>query len=153
MKYRTFETFTVSLSELARLLGKSQGCIWAWYKNKGLPRQPDGMFCLPVVLRWLIQFYENNHKTRVKFNSLTQEQLADLLGVTRQTLTAWGRARLSKNRNGTYDMKQVCHWLRKYYQNIAERKYKGRLKSLQRKLDRNVRQLLRFIKHENSIIA
>ena len=58
INFRVAEDIKVGLSELARLAGKSIGCLVNGEKNKQMPKETDGSYRLCSVFRWLIKFYE-----------------------------------------------------------------------------------------------
>jgi phage terminase Nu1 subunit (DNA packaging protein) len=131
-------------TDLAYLFGKSSKIIRAWVRD-GMPTNPDGSFNLSAALRWHEQQHEVDCSRSLTADSLTQLDLAELLNVTRQTVTAWSKAGLPRNpKNGSYDFAKVCKWLRTYYAACAERKYQTRIEALRRKVRRNVRQIERF---------
>jgi DNA-binding XRE family transcriptional regulator len=134
-------------SDIAALFGKGTQTIRAWVRA-GMPRTEDGCFGLSAALRWREQQHEAERARALTPDHLTQLQLAGLLNVTRQTVTAWERAGLPRNVSGTYNLKNVCQWLRAYYSACAERKYQTRIEALRRKVRRNVRQIERFFEHE-----
>ena len=135
---------SVPAGTLARLLGKSRGSLDYWLR-KGLPREPDGRFKLALVLRWTERYYYHQRTPQIRFPTLTQEQLATVLGVRRQTIWNWSRAGLPKNQDGSYSLRRFLPWLRGFYQQRAESKYQARLAALERKLGRNLAQLQRFV--------
>lgn len=138
---------TVNKTDLAWLLHTSVSNIEKW-KKVGLQQKSDGKFLLSDALAWLKERHNIELKNKLTAVSLSQQDLVVLLGVTRQTLTAWGRAGLPKNRNGTYNIKQVCSWLRSHYRQAAQREYHEWLNTVKKKLCRNVRQLEKFIARE-----
>ena len=143
--------FYVDVNELGRLFSRSASTIKFWTEKKGLFRQPDGNYNLRSSIFWLEKYYRNSAKPKVKFDSLEQQQVADLLGVTRQTIASWSREGLPQNSNKTYDVKRVCRWILGYYQGLAAKTYQERLTGLQKKLCRNIRQLEKFFERENNI--
>ena len=141
----------VDINELGRLFSRSAATIKFWTTKKGLPRRPDGNYDLKSSIFWLEKYYRTSAKPKVKFESLEQQQIAELLGVRRQTIAAWTRAGLPRNSKSTYDLKRVCRWMLEHYQGLAAKIYQERLASLQNKLCRNVRQLEKFFERENNI--
>ena len=142
---------SVDINELGRLFSRSAGTIRFWTKKKDLPQLPSGCYNLKSSIFWLEKYYRASAQPKVKFESLEQQQIAELLGVTRQTIAAWTRAGLPRNSNSTYDLKRVCRWILEHYQGLAAKLYQERLAGLQNKLCRNVRQLEKFFERENNI--
>jgi len=139
---------TVNKSDLAWLFHTSEATVEKW-KKSGLHQKSDGKFLLSDALAWLKEQHRIELQNKLTAATLDQQQLSKLLGVTRQTVTAWSRAGLLKNRDGGYDLKRVCCWLREYYQRIAERNYQGRLKTIRRKIHKNVKQIEKFLDKDN----
>jgi len=142
---------SVDVNELGRLFSRPAATIRFWSTKKGLPQRPDGNYDLKSSIFWLEKYYRTSAKPQVKFESLEQQQIAELLGVTRQTIAAWTRAGMPRNSNSTYDLKRVCRWILEHYQDLAAKLYQERLAGLQNKLCRNVRQLEKFFERENNI--
>jgi len=138
-------------SDLATLFGRGTPVIRAWVRA-GMPRNHDGSFSLAAVLRWREKQHTAERLSTLAPDRLSQPQLAALFDVTRQSVTAWGRSGLPRNTDGSYNLKEVCQWLRSYYAACAERKYQTSIGTLKRKLARNVRQLERFFFRKNKII-
>lgn len=142
----------VTLSQLARLLGRTPGAITA-FVSKGLPRKPNGTFHLRTALKWYGRYFENMKIREFIPAKLSQKKLAEILGVHRHSISAWQRDRkFTRNKDGSYDLKRVCQWLRLYYRDIAEREFQKRLAILQKKLCRNVRQLELFFAKDTTIL-
>ena len=140
--------FRVDVNELGRLFSRSAATIKFWTEKKGLVRQPDGSYNLRSSIFWLEKYYRNSAKPEVKFDSLEQQRLADLLGVTRQTLAAWTRAGLPRRSDRLYNIRDACKWLAQQHPKIAERKYQLRLSNIRKKLRRNLAQCERFFNKE-----
>jgi len=147
---RSMRYTNIAKSDLLYLFGIGEQVFQRWVKQ-GLPCEPDsGRFSLVKVIRWREKCHHTIERQQVKVDGLSQQQLAGLLGVSRQTLSAWGQSGLKKT-NGGYNLKYVCRWMRCYYQGLAAKSYQKRLTNLRKKLCRNVRQLERFFEHENNI--
>jgi len=142
---RSMRYTNIATSDLLYLFGIGEQVFEQWIKQ-GLPCEPGGRFSLSKVLRWLKERHRTELARALTPDRLSQQQLAALFAVTRQTVTAWGRAGLPRNpKDGNYDLAEVCQWLRSYYAACAERKYQARIKALRRKLTRNVKQLEWFL--------
>lgn len=135
----------VSVRELARLLSRSRSTIEFWWREKGLPRTAGGLYSVKAVLLWLESHYRQTRTRTVGGTGLTEQDLARLFSVTRQTVFAWRKKGLPRTENGTYSLGQVCKWLRRFYTASAEKKYQKRLSAMRHKVTRNCRQLERFL--------
>jgi len=78
-------------------------------------------------------------------NRLSQVQLVELFGVTRQAISNWGRAGMPRGRDGTYSLPDVVRWLRTFYRASAQKEYERRLSAMRRKVTRNAAQLQKFL--------
>jgi len=134
-------------SDLAALFGKGTPTIRAWVRA-GMPRNQDGSFSLPAVLRWRDRQQTKELAKRMVLRFVNQQQLAVLLNVTRGTITAWRRSGLPRNQDGSFSLSAVLCWLRQYYSDIAEKKYQKRLSNIRKKLRRNIAQCERFFDKE-----
>lgn len=134
----------VSANDLARLFGRSSGAVEYWTKHKNLRRLADGKYDLKSSLLWF-ESYLRSKQPVLKMASLDQRQLGVLLDVSRQKITAWSKIGMPRRKDGRYDLKIVCHWLRRYYEASAEKKYERRLEVIEKKLRRNLAQCSRFI--------
>lgn len=123
------------------------------FKKAGLPCESNGKFQLNKVCRWFKEYYQVKENKQIKPSSLDQQQLADLFGIHRHSISTWQRDRnFPRNKDDSYNLQKVCQWLKMYYRNNAEREYQKRLSTLQKKLYRNVRQLERYFSKENTIL-
>jgi len=111
MKQRTWSKFTVSKAELARLIGRDIGCIDRWTQFGGLPRKENRRYHLKTALRWIERHYKHSLTIHFSLNGLTQQQLAELLSVSRQAIHNWDRSGLPRNDDGSYDLHLVLRWL------------------------------------------
>jgi len=134
----------IKASQLARLLGRGSGAIIGW-TAKGLRRNSNGNFNVRQAIHWYSSYIEKQKRQVIIPEKLSQEQIADLLDVARQTVASWSRAGLPQNSNKTYDLKRVCGWLRVYYASSAKREYQDRLETMRKKVARNAAQLQRFL--------
>ena len=123
----------VSPGDLARLIGKSSGAIEHWSKYLGLPCRPDGTFNLRTALYWITNYYEKLRMPPLSLGEVSQEQLAALLGFTRQTVWAWVKEGLPQNENGTFDLRIVLRWIGPHYQRHYQKEFEKRLQELQKK--------------------
>lgn len=108
---------------LAFLVGRSWGTIQFWTKYKGLPRNGDGTYNLKVALRWIEHHYKDSTAIKISLVSLSQQRLAELLGVSRQTLHDWTEKGLPRNSDGSYDFLVVLRWIPKFYEKLYRNKY------------------------------
>ena len=134
----------LSTNELARLFGRSSGAIEFWTKRKGLPRRDDGKYDLKNSLLWLEKYLQSKRPV-LKTESLDQQQLAAMFGVTRQKIAAWARSGLPRRIDKTYNLQAVCKWLTALHPKIAEGKYQQRLTVIEKKLRLNLAQCQRFL--------
>jgi len=130
-------------SDLIQLFGISRIVLERWIKA-GLPCELDAQFMLTKVLRWRENYFREQARQKVLLSRVTQQDLARLFNVSRQTIVNWGRTGLPRNQDGSYSLQQVVCWLREFYKQIAEREYRSQLAALRKKLCRNVRQLEKF---------
>ena len=134
----------ISKGDLLYLFGIGQDVLNRWLKA-GLFCEPDGRFSLSKVCRWVKEYYQEKDRQNIKPDSLDQYQLSALLAVTRQTVTAWGRANLPRKKDGSYNLQKVCCWLRLYYRRCAEREYQQRLETIRKRINKNVKQIEKFL--------
>ncbi|OHB77249.1 MAG: hypothetical protein A2Z25_12045 [Planctomycetes bacterium RBG_16_55_9] len=134
----------VSESDLAWLFHRSPATIRKWVRA-GLARRPDGSFLLADVLAWHEGQHHKEIAGRPDANKLGLQQLAELMGTSRQMIWAWSRAGLPKTSKGTYSLVSVLPWIRSYYEAAAEKRFERRLEAMQKKLSRNLAQCQRFI--------
>lgn len=111
MKQRLWSNFTVTKSELARLVGRDIGCIDRWTRVGGLPGKENDRFHLRTALSWIERHYKHSLTIHFSLNGLTQQQLAELLGVSRQAIHNWDRLGLPRDDNKLYDLQLVLRWL------------------------------------------
>jgi phage terminase Nu1 subunit (DNA packaging protein) len=133
----------VSESDIAFLFGRGPSTIRAWVRA-GMPKIEDGTFSLPAVIRWREQQHTAELAEKLSPDRLSPKELVVLLGVSRQSLSSWGRAGLKPGRSG-YSLPAVLQWLRHYYNELAGKKYQKRLRSLRKKLQRNIAQIEKFL--------
>jgi len=124
LKQKTWFDSNVTESELSRLFGRSRGAIRAWVKYKNLPRNTDGTFNLKSSIHWLSAHYRQSATVKITLSALTQYQLAELLGVSRQSVFDWGKEGLPRNGDNSYDLMVVLCWLPKFYDKHYKNKYK-----------------------------
>ena len=124
MKQEMWLERDVTESELSRLFGRSLGAIRAWVKYKNLLRGADGTFNLRNSICWLENHYRQEATIKISLSALTQGQLCDLIGMSRQTVFNWGKAGLPRNGDGSYDLMVVLRWLPKFYDGFYREKYK-----------------------------
>ena len=91
---------TVNKSDLAWLFHTSEATVEKW-KKSGLQQITEGKFLLSEALSWLKEQHKKEIKNKLMTGTVNQQDLADLLGVSRQTITAWGRAEIPRNANKT----------------------------------------------------
>ena len=118
MRQRTWQHSYVTKLELARLIGHDAGYIERLTKFNGLPQTRKGRFHLKTSLRFIENHYRNSAEIKISLASVSQQNLAQLLGVTRQTLHDWAAKGLPRNSDGSYDVSVVLKWLPHYYQQI-----------------------------------
>ena len=135
---------SVNLTDLAWLFHTSPDRIRQW-NHQGLPVNVDGSFTLSAVCRWREDRHRSELARKLTASSLSQKDLVRLLGVSRQSLTAWTKAGLPRRRDGRYDLKAACRWLPSHYRKTYERKYAERLTAIETKLHRNLIQCQRFV--------
>ena len=145
---REIRYLRITKSDLAWLFHTSELQIDRWIRD-GLKPWPDGKFLLSRVLQWRERQHKKQLASAATSRFLTQKQLADLFGVSRQTITAWGRVGLPRQKNNLYDLSDICKWLFIYHHEQAKREYRDRLNAINRKLERNTKQLLKFIRTVN----
>jgi hypothetical protein len=133
------------------LIGIGEIKFEQWAKG-GLPgpNEADGRFTLPEVIRWREKLYAAELSKILKPDRLSQKKLAELLGVTRETIAAWGLSGLPRRDDRHYDFSAVCQWLRSYYIAVADKRYERRLSACRRKICRNIRQIERFLSDEKN---
>ena len=134
LKQKNWLDSNVTELELSRLFGRSQGAIWAWAKYNNLLRNPDGTFNLKNSICWLKAHYRQSATIKITLSALTQCQLAELLGVSRQSVFDWGKKGLPRNGDNSYDLMVVLRWLPKFYDKIYRDKYK-KIRELQKRKD------------------
>lgn len=144
-RQRTWKNYTVSKAELARLVGRDIGCIEYWTRVGGLPRKANGRYYLKTALSWIEQHYRDSKSKIIDGDKLSQKDLVKLFGMTRQGVAGWERKGLPRRKDGRYELRAVCQWLRKYYRDSSEAKYQSRLTALKKKLHRNIKQIEKFI--------
>lgn len=138
----------VNKTDLAWLFHTSESKIDRWVKD-GLKPCLDGKFLLSRVIQWRETQHKQQLETAATSRLLSQQQLAKLFGVSRQTVSRWGRSGLPRRANNRYDLQAVCLWLRGYYQSLAATVYKKRIRALQKKIRRNLAQCQRFVSGDN----
>lgn len=127
LKQRNWLDENVTMLELSRLFGRSLGAIQAWVKYKNLPSNSDGTFNLKSSICWLEMHYRQSATIKITLTDLTQGQLAELLGVSRQSIFNWGKEGLPRNGDG-YDLKVVLRWLSEFYDKLYKNRYKKKRK-------------------------
>jgi phage terminase Nu1 subunit (DNA packaging protein) len=134
----------ISELDLLRLFDVGKGRLERW-KKQGLPVETNGRFSLLKAMRWR----EGRHKielaAKLRTDRLSRKELVMLLGVSWQSLTAWGRAGLKPGQNG-YSLPVVLRWLWRHYQAVAKKEYERRLKAMRKKVTRNAAQLHKFLR-------
>ena len=76
---------------------------------------------------------------------ISQKELIALLGFTRQWVFVLNKAGMPRNSDRSYTLSKVVSWLPGFYYQSSEKKFKNTLGVIRKKLQRNVRQLERFI--------
>ena len=135
-------------ADIGYLFGIGEKTVQRWVTS-GLSQNADGSFTLSKTCRWVIAQHKKQLASAATSRVLTQQQLAELFGVSRQTITAWGRAGLPRQKDNLYDLSDICKWLFIYHHEQAKREYRDRLNAINRKLERNTKQLLKFIRTVN----
>ena len=129
-KLRTWLDEDVTEAELTRLFGRSPGNIAAWVRHNDLARNSDGTFNLRNSIFWLEAHYRRVATVKITMVNLTQGQLSELLGVTRQTVFVWEKKKgLPRNSDGSYDLMVVLRWLPKFYDRVYREKYEEKSES------------------------
>lgn len=128
LKQKNWLDENVTMLELSRLFGRSLGAIQAWAKYKNLPCNPDGTFNLRNSICWLEAHYRQSATIKFALTDLTQCQLAELLGVSRQSVFDWGKEGLPRNGDNSYDLMVVLRWLPKFYDKHYKNRYKKKRK-------------------------
>ena len=123
----------VTPADLARLIGKAPGTPLQWTEHLGLPRRPDGTYNLQTALHWITNYYEKLRMPPLALSEVSQEQLASLLGFSRQTVWQWQKEGLPQNENGTFDLRIALRWIGPHYQRHYQEEYEKRLQELQNK--------------------
>jgi phage terminase Nu1 subunit (DNA packaging protein) len=137
----------VTKGDLIWLFHTSEQTVDKWAKS-GLRVDLDGKYLLSDAIAWLKNQHRIELRNKLLSSSLSQQELVNLFGVSRQSITEWGRVGLPKNRKGSYNLQQVCRWLVNRYPQLLEKNYQQKLTVLERKLSRNFSQSLRFISRE-----
>jgi len=112
----------VTKSDLSALLGCSPKRIEE-LKKAGLPCEPNGHFVLSKVLRWREQFHAGQLKQKILLSKLRQKELIELTGKSRQTIFKWCKKGLPQNKDGTFDLSKIFHWLPEYYDRVYKQKH------------------------------
>ena len=135
---------TISEGDVLLLFGVGKKRLEQW-KLQGLVVRTDGRFSLSKVCRWREARHKIELAARLKTDGLSQNQVAELLGVSRQTLTAWSRYGQPCAKEG-YSLPVVVRWLRCHYLEVAKKEYTKHLATVRKKLRRNIRQVEKFLK-------
>lgn len=123
----------MSPGTFAGLCGTGTERVLGWINRDGLPVDREGCIFLFRGLRWLWQRADLAERERIEHCEVKQHQLGKLLGVSRQTLLVWeSKHGLPRQKNGRYDLAQVCPWLPQHYNNIYRRKYRSSVKELRK---------------------
>ena len=123
--------YRTSANQLTHLYRKDRSTIDNWIKQ-GRLSGPGGQIALWRVVRWREQQLAEEIDRKVVTETLNQEQLGRLLDVSRQTLFTWGRREgLPRNKDGSYNLADVCAWLPGYYRKLYGRRFKKTFKALQ----------------------
>jgi hypothetical protein len=134
----------VTKGDLIWLFHTSQQVIDKWTKA-GLKVDVEGKYLLSDAIAYLKNQHRIELQNKLLAASLSQQDLTMLFGISRQSITEWGRSGIPRRTDMSYDLRAVCHWLVNRYPGIYEKKYNRRLVTLDRKLTRNYKQCLRFL--------
>jgi len=84
-------------------------------------------------LHWITTYYEKLRMPPLTLDEVSQEQLAALLGFTRQTVWAWVKEGLPQNKNSNFDLRIALRWIPSHYRRHYQKDFENRLQELQKK--------------------
>lgn len=88
--------------QIARIFGVGGGTVTKW-AARGCPRSATRRYSLAEVAAWL-------RGGGVTLERMRQEQVLQVLGVTRPTIGQWQQRGCPRNEDGSYDLAAVVQW-------------------------------------------